>query len=108
MSVERARYTAGKLPQATEPVTDTPEDLDALAVLGTSCVSATLWKSFVLTLLLILTSRTMFSVLPKSQVQHTPSTAGCQMSLGSRSDPCINVHCTQRSKSRQLVDMTDI
>ena len=106
MSVQRARYTAGKLPQTTEPVTDTPED--ALAVLGKSCVSATLWKLFVLMLLLILTSRTMVSVLLKSQVQHTQSTAGCQMSLGPKSDPCINAHCTQGSKSRQLVDVTDI
>ena len=38
---------------------------------------------------------------------HT-STAGCQMSLGPKSDPCINAHCTQGSKSRQSVDVTDI
>ena len=55
-------------------------------MLGKSCVHAILWKLFVLMLLLILTFKKMVSVLLKSQVQHTQSTAGCQMSLGLKSD----------------------
>ncbi len=50
-SVQEARCTAGRLPQIIELARGQE---DALAVLGTSCVSATLWKLFVLMLLLIL------------------------------------------------------
>ncbi len=62
MSVQKARYTAGRLPQIIELARGQE---DALVVLGTSCVSATLCKLFVLMLLLILTSRGMVSVLLK-------------------------------------------
>ncbi len=53
MSVQKARYTAGRLPHATELQVEIPGD--ALVVLGKSFVSATLWKLCVLMLLLILT-----------------------------------------------------
>ncbi len=59
---------------------------DALAVLGTSCVSAILWRLYVLMLLLTLTLKEMVSLLLKRQVQQAQSIVGCQMSLGLKSD----------------------
>ncbi len=63
MNAQRARCTAGRLAHTTEPQAKTHQD--ALVVLGTSFVSATLWKPSVLILLLILTSKRMESVLLK-------------------------------------------
>jgi len=82
MNVQKARYTAGRLPRINEMAR---LQEDALVVLGTSCVSATLWKLCVLMLLLTLTLKKMVSVLLKSQVQQPQSTAGCQISLEPRS-----------------------
>ncbi len=98
-SVQRARCTAGRLPQIIELARGQE---DALAVLGASCVSATLWKLFVLMLLLILTSKRMESVLLKLQVQHTQSIAGCQMSLDPRSVLWLSAHCIQGSNPDSL------
>ncbi len=52
-SVQRARCTAGRLPQIIELPR---KQEDALVVLDSSFVSATLWKQFVQMLLPILTS----------------------------------------------------
>ncbi len=60
-NAQRASYTAGRLAQSIEPHPKSSED--ALVVLSTSFVSATLWKLSVLILLLILTSETMVSLL---------------------------------------------
>jgi len=49
-SVQRARYTAGRLKHSSEPQAKSQQD--ALVVLGTSFVSVTLWKLSVLILLL--------------------------------------------------------
>ena len=62
-NVQRARYTAGRLRHTTEPQAKSQQD--ALVVLGASFVSATLWKGFVLNMLLILTLERMVSVLLK-------------------------------------------
>ncbi len=61
--VLRTRCIAGKLRHSTEPQSKSQQD--ALAVLGTSFVSATLWKMYVLILLLILTLKRMVSLLLK-------------------------------------------
>ncbi len=79
MNVQRAERTAGRLGQNIETLKK--RQLGALVALGIRFVTATLWKLFVLKLLLILTLSRMVSVLLKSQVQQTPSIGGCQMSL---------------------------
>jgi len=63
MNVPRARCTAGRLVQLIEPHAKSQQD--ALVVLGTSFVSATLWKLSVLIVLLMLTLKTMVSLLLK-------------------------------------------
>jgi len=103
MNVQKARYTAGRLGQTFGPVAK-----DALAVSEKSCVNAILWKRFVLMLLLILTSRRMVSVPLKSQVQHTQSTTGCQMSLEPRSALWLSAHRIQGSNAKQLLEASDI
>ena len=60
-SVQRARYTAGKLPHTIEPPGRMQQD--ALFVPGMRFASATLWKLYVLMWLLILTSKGMVSAL---------------------------------------------
>ena len=65
-------------------------------------VIATLWKLYVLILLLILTLNRMVSVLLKSQVRQRSSTIGCQMSLEPKSDLCICAQPMQNRKSSQL------
>jgi len=62
-SVQRARCTAGRLGHSIEPYKKSQQD--ALVVLGTSFVSATLWKLSVQMLLLISMSKTMVSLLLK-------------------------------------------
>lgn len=44
MSVQTARYTAGRRTHKANPLASTHQD--ALAVLGRSCVSAVLWKLY--------------------------------------------------------------
>ncbi len=61
-SVQRARCTAGRLPQINELARGQE---DALAVLARCFVSATLWKLFVLMLLPILTLKRTVSLLLK-------------------------------------------
>ena len=63
INVPRARCTAGRLVLSLGPYAKIQQD--ALVVLGRSFVSATLWKVFVLMLLLTLTSNRMVSVLLK-------------------------------------------
>jgi len=63
MNVQRARCTAGRLRLSLGPRAKSQQDV--LAVLGTSFVSATLWKLYVLILLLILTLKRMVSLLLK-------------------------------------------
>jgi len=63
INAQRARCTAGRLAQSIGPHPKIHQD--ALAVLGTSFVSATLWKLYVLILLLILMLRRMVSLLLK-------------------------------------------
>jgi len=65
-SVQRARYTAGRLALPLGPLRPYAKSLqDALVVLGTSFVSATNWELFVLILLLILMLEKMVSLLLK-------------------------------------------
>ena len=101
--VQKARCTAGKLRQPHVPLAEV-----ALFVLGRSCVSATLWKLFVLTLLLTLTVKQMVSVLLMSRALQKSSIAGCQISLRLKSALSISAHCTQGGKSRQLEDEHDL
>jgi len=82
-NVQKTRYTAGNLPQIVEPLAKRHQD--ALVVLDNSCVNATLWKLYVLILLLTLMLGKTVLVLLKSQAQQAQSTAGCQMSLEPRS-----------------------
>ncbi len=63
MNAQRARCTTGRFGHSTEHYAKSQQD--ALVVLGTSFVSATLCKLFVLTLLMILTLTRMVSVLLK-------------------------------------------
>ena len=63
MHIQRARSTAGRLLHAIESLSR--DHQDALVVWGESSVNATLWKVFVLMLLLTLTSNRMVSVLLK-------------------------------------------
>jgi len=63
MHVQRARSTAGRLVQAIELLANFYQG--ALFVLGIKSASATLWKVFVLILLLILTLSRMVLVLLK-------------------------------------------
>ncbi len=63
MNVPRVRCTAGRLRHAIEPQSKIRQD--ALVVMGTSCVSATLWKLYVLILLLILMLKKMVLLLLK-------------------------------------------
>ncbi len=63
MNVPRARCTAGRLGHPIVPYAKSQQD--ALVVLGTSFVTATLWKLFVLILLLILMLKRMVSLLLK-------------------------------------------
>ncbi len=60
-NAQRVMCTAGRLRHAI--VLPTKLQQDALSVLGTSFVSATLWKLSVLILLLILTLKRMVSLL---------------------------------------------
>ena len=100
MNAQRARCTAGRLAQSIEPHPKNSED--ALIVLVTSSVSATLWKLSVLMLLLILMLKRMVSLLLKSQVQQAPSIAGCQMSLVPRSDLSISALVAQKKGQHLL------
>ena len=63
MSVQKARYIAGRFLQKHRPLVRSQEDL--LFVLGIRFVNVTLWKLSVPMLLLILTSERMVSVLLK-------------------------------------------
>ncbi len=83
MNVHKARCTAGRLLHTIERPARRQEDV--LVVLGTSFVSATPWKLYVPMLLPTLTPKRMVSVLLNSPVQHTQSTAGCQISLEPKS-----------------------
>ncbi len=82
-SVQRARYTVGRLRQAHEPLA---ADALFVLVLRKMFVSAIHWKLFVLILLPTLTLKQTVLVLLKSQVQHTQSIAGCQMRLALKND----------------------
>jgi len=77
-------------------------------VLGKRCVSAILWRLFVLMLLLTLTLNKMVSVLLKSQVQQAQSIAGCQMSLEPKSILWLSADRIQGSNAKQLLDAFDI
>jgi len=63
MHVQRARSTAGRLVQAVELLANFHQG--ALFVLGKRFVYVTLWKLFVLILLLTLTLKRMVSILLK-------------------------------------------
>jgi len=76
----------------------------ALFALGVRFVIATLWKLFVLRLLLTLTSKGMVSVLLKSQVQQALSIGGCQMSLEPKSALYSNAQSMLRGRSGELLD----
>ena len=63
VNIPRVRCTAGRLRHAIKPQANIRQD--ALVVVGSSCVSATLWKLYVLILVLILMSKRMVSLLLK-------------------------------------------
>ena len=66
VNVPKARCTAGRLGHPIEPLRPYAKSLqDALVVLATSFVSATVWELFVLILLQILMLKRMVSLLLK-------------------------------------------
>ena len=94
MNVQWAKSTAGRLTPKIETLTK--RQVDARFASGVRFVIATLWKLFVLRLLLTLTLSGMVSVLLKSQAQLALSFGGCQMSLEPKSALYIDAQIVQR------------
>ena len=102
MNVQGAKITAGRPPQKIETLRKRQQG--ALFALGVRFVIATLWKLFVLRLLLTLTLNRMVSVLLKSQVHRGPNIVGCQMSLEPKSALYSNAQSMLRGRSGELLD----